>query len=162
MRGFDYYTGIVFEVFDNNPLNRRSIFGGGRYDDLLSLFGNEKVSAFGFGAGDVIARDLLETYGKIDEIKNSSPADIYICLLNSECADYSQDVAQILRQKGLKISIDYSFRKIGDQIKVADKMHIPYIICIGEEEIKTGQLKLKNLKSGEEKVCTVDTLKINT
>ncbi len=65
MRGFDYYTGIVFEVFDLNPANRRSVFGGGRYDDLLSLFGGDKVPAVGFGAGDVIARDLMETYGTL-------------------------------------------------------------------------------------------------
>ena len=63
MRGFDYYTGIVFEVYDNNPENRRSVFGGGRYDDLLAIFGGEKVPAFGFGAGDVIIGDILKTYG---------------------------------------------------------------------------------------------------
>jgi histidyl-tRNA synthetase len=150
MRGFDYYTGIVFEVFDNNPANRRSVFGGGRYDDLLSLFGGDKVSAFGFGAGDVIARDLLETYNKINKGEENSPADIYICLLNKEVSGYGQDVAQKLRESGKRVSIDFSFRKIGDQIKNADKMHIPYVICIGDEEMKSGKLKIKNLKTGNE------------
>ena len=150
MRGFDYYTGIVFEIFDKNPANRRSVFGGGRYDDLLSLFNGEKIPAFGFGAGDVVAKDLLETYGKLNETKTSSPADIYLCLLNKESADYAQDIAQELREKGKRVSIDFSFRKIGDQIKSADKMNIPNIICIGEEEVKTGKLKIKNLKTGNE------------
>lgn len=150
-RGMDYYTGIIFEVFDKNPENRRSVFGGGRYDDLLSLFGGEKVSAFGFGAGDVVARDLMETYGGIMKAENSAPADIYICLMNREVADYGQEIAQMLRAKGLRISIDYSFRKIGDQIKNADKVHIPNIICIGEEEVRTGKFKIKNLKTGDEK-----------
>ncbi len=149
-RGMDYYTGIIFEVFDKNPANRRSVFGGGRYDDLLSLFGGEKVSAFGFGAGDVIARDLMETYGSIKKLDEVYPADIYICLMNKEVADYAQDVAQTLRGKGLKVSIDYSFRKIGDQIKNADKVHIPNVIVIGDDEVKTGKFKIKNLKTGIE------------
>lgn len=150
-RGADYYTGIIFEVFDKNPENRRSIFGGGRYDDLLSLFGGDKVSAFGFGAGDVVARDLLETYGRIAKTDDTYPADIYICLLNKDVADYGQEVAQKLREKGERVAIDYSFRKIGDQIKNADKVRIPNIICIGEDEVKTGKLKIKNLKTGDEK-----------
>ncbi len=150
VRGSDYYTGIIFEVFDKNPLNRRSVFGGGRYDDLLDLFGGEKVPAVGFGAGDVIARDLLETYGKLAKLESTFPADIYICLMSKEVAEYAQDVAQALRAKGTRVALDYSFRKIGDQIKNANKVHIPNIICIGEEEVKTGNLKIKNLESGKE------------
>lgn len=61
-RGFDYYTGMVFEVFDTNPDNRRSLFGGGRYDNLLEMFGVEPVPAVGFGMGDVTIRDFLETH----------------------------------------------------------------------------------------------------
>src|SRR3989338_7295836 len=61
-RGFDYYTGMVFEVFDTNPENRRSLFGGGRYDNLLEMFGAEPVPTVGFGMGDVTIRDFLETH----------------------------------------------------------------------------------------------------
>jgi histidyl-tRNA synthetase len=61
-RGFDYYTGVVFEVFDTNPENRRSLFGGGRYDNLLEMFGVEPVPTVGFGMGDVTIRDFLETH----------------------------------------------------------------------------------------------------
>lgn len=150
MRGFDYYTGIVFEVFDKNPLNRRSVFGGGRYDDLLSLFGGDKVPAFGFGAGDVVARDLMETYGKINKDDKPSSADIYLCLLNKDVTGFAQDLAQNIRNSGKRVAIDYSYRKLGDQIKNADRMNIPNVICIGEEEVKTGKLKIKNLKSGLE------------
>jgi histidyl-tRNA synthetase len=160
VRGADYYTGIIFEVFDKNPLNRRSVFGGGRYDDLLSLFGGEKVSAVGFGAGDVIAKDLLETYGKITKSDSVYPADIYICLMNKEVSEYGQELAQSIRGKGIKVAIDFSFRKIGEQIKNADKIHIPNIICIGEEEVKSGQFKLKNLKTGEQKVFTAETISL--
>jgi len=61
-RGFDYYTGIVFEVFDTNPENKRSLFGGGRYDNLLEMFGVEPLPTVGFGMGDVTIRDFLETH----------------------------------------------------------------------------------------------------
>ena len=148
MRGFDYYTGIVFEVFDLNPLNRRSVFGGGRYDDLLSLFGNEKVPAFGFGAGDVIARDLMETYKTLPERKAS--AEIAICVMGEQNRPYAMDVAQKLRNQGKKVMVDFSNKKLGDQISAANKRGISKVICIGDEEVKTGKLKIKDLQSGEE------------
>ena len=62
MRGFDYYTGMVFEVFDTHTDNRRSLFGGGRYDNLLELFGADPVPTVGFGMGDITIRDFLETH----------------------------------------------------------------------------------------------------
>jgi histidyl-tRNA synthetase len=157
-RGADYYTGVIFEVFDMNPKNRRSVFGGGRYNDLLGLFGDEKVSAVGFGAGDIIAQDLMETYGNTTEVQ--SPADIYICTMNASVTDYSQEVAQKIREKGMRVAVDYSGKKVGDQIKIADKKKIPYIIVIGEEEMKSGEFKLKNLATGEEKVHTVETVQL--
>ncbi len=154
MRGFDYYTGIVFEVFDLNPLNRRSVFGGGRYDDLLSLFGNEKVPAVGFGAGDVIARDLMETYGKLPKQGElggiPAPADLALCIVGEQNTPYALDLAQSLRDKNIRVSVDLSKKKVDDQIKNADKRGIPRIICIGDEEVKNGKLRMKILASGEE------------
>jgi histidyl-tRNA synthetase len=156
MRGFDYYTGIVFEVYDLNPINRRSVFGGGRYDDLLALFGNEKVPAVGFGAGDVIARDLMETYGtlpKQGEIGGiPTPADLALCIVGEQNTPYALDLAQSLRVKGIRVAVDLSNKKVGDQIKNADKRGIPRIICIGDEEVKNGKLRMKILASGEEVV----------
>ncbi len=147
-RGMDYYTGVVFEVFDKNPLNKRSIFGGGRYDDLLSLFGGEKVPAVGFGAGDVVARDLMETYGK--KFEGSSLADLAICIMNKESTPFALDVAQDFRNKGERVIVDFSYRKVGDQIANANKRKVPRVIVIGEEEVKTGKFKIKSLETGEE------------
>jgi histidyl-tRNA synthetase len=70
--------------------------------------------------------------------------------LNKDVIGFAQDLAQNIRNKGNKVAIDFSFRKIGDQIKNADKMNIPNVICIGEEEVKSGKLKIKNLKTGQE------------
>lgn len=157
-RGMDYYTGVIFEVFDKNPANRRSVFGGGRYDDLLDLFVSEKVTAVGFGAGDLVAQDLMETYGM--KFEAESPADISICPMNETVMGYAQDLAQRIREKGIRVAVDYSGRKVGDQIKNADKKKIPYVIVIGEEEMKTGEFKLKNLATGDEQVHTVETVKV--
>ena len=71
MRGFDYYTGTVFEMYDTNPKNPRALFGGGRYDDLVGIFGVEKVSGIGFGWGDVTTRDFLETYNLLPRISSA-------------------------------------------------------------------------------------------
>lgn len=148
MRGFDYYTGIVFEVYDLNPLNRRSVFGGGRYDDLLSLFGNEKVSAVGFGAGDVIARDLMETYGTLPQARPAG--ELAICVVGEQNTPFALDLAQSFRTKGIRVLVDLSNKKVGDQIKNADKRGIPRVICVGDEEVKNGKLRMKVLASGEE------------
>jgi len=157
MRGFDYYSGIVFEVFDLNPANRRSVFGGGRYDDLLSLFGNDKVPAVGFGAGDVVARDLMETYGTLNDV-NAAPAQLAICVVGEQNTPYSLDLAQSLREKGVRVAVDLSNKKVGDQIKNADKRKIPYIVCVGDEEVKNSQFKLKVLADGSEKILTENGL----
>ncbi len=143
MRGFDYYTGVVFEVFDKHPENRRSLFGGGRYDELLSLFGNDKVAAFGFGMGDVTMRDVLETYNLLP--KAASSGDIYIAVLDENSFGYAQDIAKELREKDKKVVIDYSLKKIGDQIKTGVKLGVPQLIVIGEEERKTGKYEIRDL-----------------
>jgi histidyl-tRNA synthetase len=67
---------------------------------------------------------------------------------------YAQETAQDLREQNISVAIDYSGKKIGDQIKAADKMGIPYIVVMGEEEVKTGQLKIKNIQTGDEKVVS--------
>lgn len=156
MRGFDYYTGIVFEIFDQNPANRRSLFGGGRYDDLLSIFGQEKVPAVGFGMGDVTIHDVLETYGILPKVGAS--ADIYICPMGQEQFGFAQDIAQTLRDANYRTVVDYSLKKVGDQIKNADKFGIPRVIIIGEEEVKTGKFKVKTLATGETVDATVETV----
>ena len=150
MRGFDYYTGVVFEVFDLNPINRRAILGGGRYDDLLALFGGDKVPAVGFGAGDVTARDLMETYGTLP--KKPASAQLAIVIVGEQNTPFALNLAQSLRSKGVKVSVNLSGKKVGDQISAADKAGIPFVIAIGDEEVKNGKLRLKNLATKEEVV----------
>jgi histidyl-tRNA synthetase len=154
VRGFDYYTGNVFEIFDTDPKNRRSIFGGGRYDNLTELFGGDPIPAVGFGMGDVTIRDFLETHGLLENLTSAYPADYSLLTMSGTESDaeneFAMELAERLREKGSRISIDFSNKKIGDKIKNADKRKIPAIIVIGENEVKTGTYKIKNLKTGEE------------
>jgi histidyl-tRNA synthetase len=148
VRGFDYYTGIVFEIYDTNPENRRALFGGGRYDDLTSLFGGDKVPAVGFGMGDVTIRDFLETHKLLPALKSAT--EIHICTLEERFIPDAEALAAKLRSKGKNVSVNLTAKKIGDQIGWADKHRISKVIVIGENETKTGKYKVKTLATGEE------------
>ena len=156
MRGFDYYTGIVFEVFDLNLENSRSIFGGGRYDDLLDIFGATKVPAFGFGAGDVTTLDFLETHGLLPKYRPT--ANIYIASLDTKTLDNARDLAEFLRKQGLNILLDLGQKKVGDQVKAANKQSVPFVIVVGEDEVKSGLYPVKNMETGEEKKVKMEEI----
>lgn len=148
MRGFDYYTGVVFELFDTHPDNNRSLFGGGRYDDLLDIFGARKIPAVGFGMGDVTAKDFLEVHGLLPTYTSSS--HVHICTLAVTERPTAYTLATALRSAGINTSVDISDKKIGDQLKYASKQSIPYVVIIGEDEVKSGVYSVKNLGTGEE------------
>jgi histidyl-tRNA synthetase len=156
MRGFDYYTGVVFEVFDTNRDNPRSLFGGGRYNELLALFGGDSVPAFGFGAGDVTLKDFLETHGLLPTY--TSTTNLYIATLSKEHYTEVEKTATTLRQGGLNVAVDWTGRKIGDQIKTADKQRIEFVIVMGEDEIKSQVYKVKNIRTGEELAVKLDEI----
>jgi len=156
MRGFDYYTGVVFELFDTHPENNRSLFGGGRYDDLLDIFGARKIPAVGFGMGDVTAKDFLDVHGLLP--KYTSSAEVHICILSASERPTAQTLADTLRKDSINTSIDLSNKKIGDQLKYASKQSIPFVIIIGEDEVKSGVFSIKNLTTGEEQKLKVEEI----
>lgn len=150
VRGFDYYTGIVFEVFDTNPQNTRALFGGGRYDNLLALFDSEEVPGVGFGAGDVTLRDFLDVRGLIPAFQSS--AKVYLALADVAVMQHAEDIASVLRQEGVHVAIDFGEKKLGDQIKQASKHVIPYVVVIGETEWQSGVYTIRELATGQERV----------
>lgn len=156
VRGFDYYTGTVFEMYDTNPVNPRALFGGGRYDDLVGIFGVEKVSGIGFGWGDVTTRDFLETYNLLPEYQ--PPVKLYICHLENYLEAANQ-LASDLRKQGVNVAVDLTSRKVSQQVKTADKENIPFVLVVGEEEAKSEKFKLKNLAKSEENVINRQDLK---
>lgn len=156
MRGFAYYTDIVFEVFDrSNPENSRSLFGGGRYDGLVGEFGVEPVPTVGFGMGDVTFQNFLESNNLLPE--QSSETDIYVVVIGDVLAD-AQKVAQQLREKGINVAVDLSGKKSEKQIKNALKKNIPYLLFIGEEEINNQVYTLKETATSNEQKLSLEDI----
>lgn len=106
--------------------------------------------------GDVTARDFLETRGLLPKYQSS--AKLYIAPFSKEYIKKSDEVANYLREKGINISVDYTGKKVGDQIKKADKDKIPFVVVIGEDEAKNDTFKVKNLFTGEEKISPLSGL----
>jgi len=147
-RGFDYYTGMVFEVFDKTPDNNRSMFGGGRYDALLENFGVESLPTVGFGMGDAVLAEFLDAHELWPEQTNAPVTQIWIS--NDDQDKLAESVAAELRAAGINAAIDYSGRKVGKQIKTADTHGIPYLLFPGEDSHG-----LKNLESGDQRDLSV-------
>ncbi|MDO8335417.1 MAG: histidine--tRNA ligase [Candidatus Saccharibacteria bacterium] len=133
-RGFEYYTDIVFEVFDKTPENNRSMFGGGRYDGLVGEFGVEPVPTVGFGMGDVTFQNFLESNKLLPE--QTSETDVYIIVIGDVLTE-AQKVAQALREKGVNVAVDISGRKTDKQITNANKKNISYKVFVGSEEVSS-------------------------
>lgn len=149
VRGFAYYTGMVFEVFDTHPDNNRSLFGGGRYDNLTKLFDTEPLPGVGFGMGDVTLRDFLETHELLPKYQPAT--DLYIAIPAEELAASAQTFAGELRTLGVNVSIDFGEKKLADQIKTAAKHQIPHLIVLGPDEIASGRVRLRDLATGQER-----------
>lgn len=147
MRGFDYYTDIVFEVFDNHPDNNRSMFGGGRYDGLVGMFGVEPVPTVGFGMGDVSLQNFLETHELLPALRPET--DAYVVFMG-DVQQKAQKVVADLRGMGANVATDTTGRKTDKQIKTAVKKGIHYAIFIGEKELDEEQYVIRNLKTGVE------------
>lgn len=148
-RGFDYYTGIVFEIFDTNPANPRSLFGGGRFDKLVTLFGGDPIPAIGFGMGDVTLADFLETHGLAPKGDAHTP-QLYLGTPTVGDIPSAQAFAETLRQKGGRVFVNITEKGLGDQIKDAVKRGIPLFIAYGADEIANQTARMKILQTGEE------------
>ena len=154
--GFDYYPGMVFEVYDADPANRRSMFGGGRYDNLLSLFGTEKIPAVGFAMGDVTARDFLETHNLLPSYAPAT--ELMIMVVEQEAMSQAIKLAQDLRREDVTVAVNFSRKRVGDQLRQADKMKIPFVIAVGAKERESGRYTVKNLASGAEITLPADRI----
>lgn len=148
VRGFDYYTGMVFEVFDVNKENSRSMFGGGRYDYLVEEYGGPSTPAVGFGMGDMTAYEFLKGHDLLPE--NRATADLYLAPVSEEFTEQAAGSAAFLREKDINVALGMKHKKIADHIKAATKLAIPYFAVYGEDECKSGMLSVKNLETKEE------------
>jgi histidyl-tRNA synthetase len=155
MRGFDYYTDIVFEVFDTDPDNNRSMFGGGRYDGLVGLFGVDPLPTVGFGMGDVTLANFLKSHHLVPKLPSEINA---IAILIGNVYEASLPVLSAIRAEGISVSVDASDKKLDKKLKSADKQDIPHVIFIGENELAEGKYPLKNLNTGEESKHSIESI----
>ncbi len=163
IRGLDYYTGTVFEVFDNAPENNRAMFGGGRYDNLVGLFvKNAKVSGVGYGMGDVTLENFLFTHKLVPETLGSP---VKVLLTRFDDVPYENYLALLdeLRAAGIVSSVYLGSKKFGKQIDFAVKDGYTHVITMGGDELSRGVLRLKDLATREETEMTpseaIDRLK---
>jgi len=154
MRGLDYYTGTVFEVFDTHPDNNRSLFGGGRYDGLVGMFGAEPISAVGMAPGNTMIENFLSVRGLLPEQK--SLTKLYIVVIE-DALDKANQVAKELRAAGINTEVDITTRKIDKKIKTASKKNIEYVLFVGENDIDTYSLK-SLISEDEQKLSIADII----
>ena len=147
MRGLDYYTGMVFEVNDTHPENSRALFGGGRYDGLVGLFGVEPISAVGMAPGGTMMENFLQVHGLMPATRSTT--DVYVAVLGDAVREANK-LTRDLRGQGINVEVDLSGHKLDRQIKTALKKAIPYILFIGEEEVKSGIYTIKDIAKSQE------------
>jgi histidyl-tRNA synthetase len=155
-RGLDYYTGCIFEavVLDSGI---GSISGGGRYDDLTGVFGLSGVSGVGISFG-------IDRIYEIFEAQSLWPSDmvhtntVLICHFDKPTQIYGMDVAKRLREYGIATIVYPDLKRINKQLDFANKKGVNFVIVIGEKELETGELTLKNLQDGSQQTLTVRDL----
>lgn len=155
MRGFDYYNGIVFEVFDTHPDNNRSMFGGGRYDGLVGLFGGKPLAAVGMAPGATTLEAFLRAHKLLPELKSTT--ELYLICLTENTKDAAK-LATALRAEGVRVEFDAGGRKIDKRIKTALKKDIPYVLFVGDTELSEAHFTLKNLKTQKEEKLSFERI----
>ncbi len=155
VRGLDYYTNIVFE-YESNVKSIGAIGGGGRYDNLLNEIGGPSINAIGFALGmdriiDVINEENIT-------IPKDNNLDIYILTINESENEYALELAQNLRMCGYKVDLDITGKTMKNKFKESDRYNSKYIIIIGDEEVKTNMLVIRDNLTKEEEKIDVDNL----
>lgn len=155
-RGLDYYTGIIYEVIDEDyPSN--SLGGGGRYDNLIGLFTGKDIPAVGFAFGFDRIFEAMESLSLLPDIKTKT--QVLVTIFSADLIKKSIETAQFLRKNNINTELYLNPNdKLEKQLKYADKKSIPYVVIIGEEEAKNNVVKLKNMKTGEQQPISLISL----
>ena len=148
-RGLDYYTGTVYETFLNKYRELGSICSGGRYENLAEYYTDKKLPGVGISIG------LTRLFYKLNELrlieaKQKSISKVLVIPMIDDL-EVPIKVATSLREKGVNTEIFLNDKKLKAKMKYADKLKIPYVIVIGEDEVKSGKFKIRNMETGEEK-----------
>lgn len=152
VRGLDYYTGTVFEARDKDG-GFRAIFGGGRYDNLLALFGGQKITGVGFAAGDAVLEEVLKKFNKLPKLENN---EVLVTVFSPEFWEKSLETTSLLRKNGIKTAL-YSDKdvKLEKQLKYADKKDLRFAVIVGPDEVKNETLTIKDLSTGSQRTISL-------
>lgn len=157
-RGLDYYTGTVYETFLNDYKELGSVCSGGRYENLAEYYTDKKLPGVGISIG------LTRLFYKLNELQliksdKYSMSDILIIPMTEDMTK-SIELASDLRKEGINTEVYLNDKKLKAKVKYADKLKIPYVVVIGEDEISSNTVKVKNMETGEETPTELDAKKI--
>jgi histidyl-tRNA synthetase len=152
-RGLDYYTGVVFECFDSTGEVSRSVFGGGRYDDLIEGFGGQPTPAVGFAPGHATLQLLCERAGVWPE--ESLSTDYYV-LQVGDTRPVAARIARDLRERGHVVEMDVAGRSFGAQMGYADSINAETVVIVGEQDLEHDEVTVKEMAGGEQTTAPVD------
>lgn len=144
VRGLDYYTSVVFEIFDKHPQNRRAIAGGGAYANLLQIFNEPPLAGVGFGMGEVPLTDFLHAHGLAPDFSKAQ-VDVLIAYLVPEGEGQAFTLATMLRAAGLSAEIYFGEAKPKKVFTYSEKKNYRFVAFFGEEEVQNIEVQLKNL-----------------
>ena len=159
VRGLDYYNHTIFEFITTIDNSELTICAGGRYDSLVEYFGGPETAGFGFGLG--LERLLLVIDKQGIELPVEESLDVYIAVLGSGANGKALELVQAIRYQGFKAERDYLGRKIKAQFKSADTFKAKTVITLGESEVESGQVNVKNNSTREEVTVSFEELTKN-
>lgn len=159
VRGLDYYNHTIFEFITTIDKSKLTICAGGRYDSLVEYFGGPETAGFGFGLG--LERLLLVLDKQGIELPVEESLDVYIAVLGSGANGKALELVQAIRYQGFKAERDYLGRKIKAQFKSADTFKAKTVITLGESEVESGQVNVKNNATREEVTVSFEELTKN-
>ena len=157
-RGLDYYTGTVYETFLNQYRELGSVCSGGRYENLAEYYTDKQLPGVGISIG------LTRLFYKLNELQlikaeKKSIAEVLVVPMVQDLTVPIQ-IATDLRKKGISTEVYLNDKKLKAKMKYADKLEIPYVIVVGEDEINSGIVKIKNMKTGEEKEASIQNIEL--
>ena len=151
VRGFDYYTGVVFEITHGALGAQDALCGGGRYDNLIADLGGPSLGAVGWALGVERLLMALQAAGAAAE---GAPLDLYIVTMGEPARIAAIEYLSKLRRAGLAADTDYEGRSLKAQMRTADKLRARFVTVLGDNELATGTLKLKHMATGTETVLS--------
>ena len=156
-RGLDYYTGTVYETYLSDYPEVGSVCGGGRYDNLAEYYTDRKMPGVGISLGLTRLFSILQDQGLLNDSLLSAPADVLIIPMTDDLS-HAVKLATSMRETGLRVQIYSENKKFKAKVSYADKLGIPFVVFLGEDEIENGLITVKNMTTGEQTTASYGIL----